>query len=362
MSNRVQSVGILFVLVCLYVPRFEENVTMRYPGQKISEYDKLKQVAPKSSKSLYSPLARDMLKTSPSRRPRLTDKYLDRFIVVPEYKLLFCYQEKVGCSMFNHLFRMLRLLHPRMSTESNTAEAVFLSSDTWFRNTPNHHNLSKSDLEEMLQDPAWTKATFFRDPATRFLSAYRSKCVLKERSKGIDHCRESFGNPWLPWGTVSFQHALGQLDQRPDQVFGNEHFAPAGTFCGGLDGTLDFYDFVHQLTTPTAPDHIHRLFATILRVDSNTSDYLIQTVVKTGGTALDRDEELLRQYYPQGLYLKGSTTQRKGHNTGSNQDHVLQDSYRDDENLRIIFDRYGKDYDLFQLPKLSLAELQIAGV
>ena len=31
-----------------------------------------------------------------------TNTLLDRFIVVPEYKLLFCYLEKTGCAMFNH--------------------------------------------------------------------------------------------------------------------------------------------------------------------------------------------------------------------------------------------------------------------
>lgn len=210
-------------------------------------------------------------------------------------------------------------------------------------------------------DSSWTKALFFRDPSTRFLSAYRSKCVLKERSRGFDHCRDSFGPPRLPWGTVSFDRAVGQLQEHPEQVFGNEHFAPAYTFCGGLDTTLDYYDFVHQLTSPTAQDRIRLLFS-ILKVDSETADYLMQNVVRTGGTALDRDEKLLRTRYSQDVTLHGSTTQQKGHNTGSNKKSALQDSYRNDRTLQIIYDHYGTDYDLFQLPRLSLEELQKAKV
>jgi hypothetical protein len=42
-------------------------------------------------------LARTSLPNEPieSPVPRLTDQFLDRFIVIPEYKLLFCYVEKV---------------------------------------------------------------------------------------------------------------------------------------------------------------------------------------------------------------------------------------------------------------------------
>eukprot|EP00538_Stauroneis_constricta_P012147 CAMPEP_0119546894 /NCGR_PEP_ID=MMETSP1352-20130426/1131_1 /TAXON_ID=265584 /ORGANISM="Stauroneis constricta, Strain CCMP1120" /LENGTH=155 /DNA_ID=CAMNT_0007591647 /DNA_START=47 /DNA_END=510 /DNA_ORIENTATION=+ len=93
----------------------------------------------------------------------LKDVWVDRFIVVPEYKLLFCYMEKVGGSMFNHLFRMLRILHPDISG----SEASLQAGHLWFRNTPHRHKKSLADLENIFKDPEWTKAVFYRDPIKR---------------------------------------------------------------------------------------------------------------------------------------------------------------------------------------------------
>ncbi len=363
--GRCQAICILLMLVGLYVLRFEGKTSLQ--GDEIVKPSYTSGVIQAtwndsedaSDTRLYSPLSRDTIALRPNHRPSLTDAHLDRFIVVPEYKLLFCYTEKVGCSMFNHLFRMLRLLHPDLL--KNREEAEYQAQGTWFRNTPSHHNISKSDLEEMLMDKSWTKAAFFRDPATRFLSAYRSKCVLNENLRRNNHCHEAFGKPKPRWSSVSFDDALFQLSHNPDQVFGDVHFAPAHRFCGGLDTTLDYYDFVHQLTTSTTPDHIERLFS-MLGVDSNTSEYLIENVVRTGGTALDRDEEFLQNLYPNGLHLLGSATQKQGHNTGSNQGNILQSSYGSDENVELMWERYSGDYDLFELPMLTLEELHRAGV
>jgi hypothetical protein len=47
-----------------------------------------------ASQSFAVPLG---IKPTATTTPHLTDRHLDRFIVVPEYKLLFCYIEKVGC-------------------------------------------------------------------------------------------------------------------------------------------------------------------------------------------------------------------------------------------------------------------------
>ena len=359
----VKILGVFLVVECLCSVQLAKKISFLYQADtdvmnssKETFVQNARYISTNSiNRTLFSLLARDSVDgVRPSKRPELTDEFLDRFIVVPEYKLLFCYVEKVGCSMFNHLFRMLRLLHPSLSFE----EAQFQAATTWFRNTPEHHHVTKSELEDMLMDPMWTKATFFRDPATRFLSAYRSKCVFEE--DGTGHCRHAFGSPHPPSTMVSFDQALLELNENPDEVFENEHFSPAHLFCGGLGTTLDYYDFVHQLRKPTSPDHIQRLLSR-LGVDSNVSEALIQNVVKTGGTALDRDQELLRERYPQEVTLRGHWTQEKEHNTGSNERNVLQDSYGGTQfGLQMIYKHYGLDYDLFQLPRLGLQELQEA--
>lgn len=364
------AVGPLLLFLVLYLLRYKGGLAIqRNKALQTEVSDGVMTVPGNISSSsvdtaqsqLYSLLSRDVKPLEPQQRPSLTDTYLDRFIVVPEYKLLFCYTEKVGCSMFNHLFRMLRLLHPNVRT--NLHEAKYLASNTWFRNTPSHHNISKSDLEDILINQSWTKAVFFRDPATRFLSAYRSKCVLHEDARRKNHCSKAFGRPVLPWGSISFDRALFKLSHNTDHVFEDEHFAPAHRFCGGLGSSLHYYDFVHQLRTTTSADDIRRLLS-IVGADPNTTDYLIDAVVRTGGTALEDDQAKLNELYPKGdyLHLSGSRTQRKDHNTGSNQGGTLESSYGNDDKLQFIWDLYKGDYDLFELPRLTLKELQVAGV
>ena len=228
-------------------------------------------------------ISRDSLPNGPktSPHPQLTGRLLQKFIVVPERKLLFCYTEKVGCSMFNHLFRMLRLSLPEVS--QNSTEASFQANFTWFRNTPKHHGLTKIQLEELLIDPAWTKAVFYRDPVTRFLSAFRSKC-----ERGHDDtpdCIRVFGKRY-----IDFDQALDRMSKSPMPM--NPHFAPASDFCGGLGATLDYYDVVHELTAETAPANVEALL-TKVGVEPKLTKSLVHDIVRTRGAAGgDKDKQL----------------------------------------------------------------------
>jgi hypothetical protein len=180
--------------------------------------------------------------TAPVDPPQLTDDLLDHFIVIPEAKLLFCYVEKVGCTMFNNLFRQLRL-----ALVPDEEEREWLSEQPWWRNTPEHHGLTRKDLEYLLVDPEWTKSVFYRDPLTRFLSGYRSKC---ERGHDRDtvHCRNEFGVLH-----ASFSEAISQMQSADHDKTHDVHWNLASNFCGGLGATLDYYDIVHELDPETAP-------------------------------------------------------------------------------------------------------------
>ncbi|CAK9048908.1 unnamed protein product [Durusdinium trenchii] len=72
---------------------------------------------------------------------KLNAHLLNRFIVVPEYRLLFCYMEKVGCQSFNLLFRNLRAARSRSSLSH---------SGIWWQNTPQKHGFDKAGLERLL--------------------------------------------------------------------------------------------------------------------------------------------------------------------------------------------------------------------
>jgi hypothetical protein len=287
--------------------------------------------------------------------------------------------------MFSHLFRMLRMAHPELSWK----ELLYQANNTWERNTPSHHNLTKSELANLLVDPHWTKATFFRAPAPRFLSAYQSKCVVQE-DRGV-HCDTAFGegggagaptttrnnkNETTTTVAVTFDDALHELSHHTDRVFSDPHFAPQSWFCGGLNHTLQYYDFIHQLRPETAPEHVRHLLET-LNVPPHIIDYLIDNVVRTGGTEIQLDQAFVRQqpHYQQlkqqqqqqppilDITLKSHATQTKAHNTGSNKGNVLQDRFHNDNHqLELIHKGYQSDYDLFQIPQLTLEELTVAGV
>jgi len=264
-----------------------------------------------------------------------TDTFLDRFIVVPEYKLLFCYIEKAGCSMFNHLFRMLRLLHPHL--QNDFAEASFQAEKTWKRNNPSHHNLTVDDLETLLQDPEWTKATFYRDPMTRFLSGYRSKCEGSDE-KGPRHCKKMFGRKH-----IGFEKAVKSLRTRP---LTNPHVLPMSYFCGGLANTLGYYDLVEELKVDTVERHIRVLFDKI-GVNASISERLITSVVHTGGTNLEGDGELVEKIYDGRIKLVGQYTQKASHNThaGSHTD----DYFKNQGMIEAIYDAYKIDYETFNI-------------
>lgn len=182
-------------------------------------------------------------------QPILTDNYLDRFIVVPEHNLLFCYIEKVGCTMFNNLFYGLQYNTPQPNPH-------------WFANSPSSHKLSKEDLEHMLLNKTWHKAVFYREPLSRFLSGYRSKC---EPGHDLDthHCHTAFGSESATF--VDAVKAIAKLDH--ELMDGRQHidihYQRQARFCGGLENTVQYYDTVEELKSSTSHDKISTLLRTI---------------------------------------------------------------------------------------------------
>jgi len=158
-------------------------------------------------------------------------RLVNRFIVVPEHKLLFCYMEKVACQSFNQAFRDLRRPYdPRMH----------IPGGTWFRNSPDRFNWTVSDVAKRLVDPAWHKAVFHRDPLERLLSAYLSKCASGGDADGRRRCRRAF--PRLEWPApfTAVVDRLGNAREDP-------HFLPQHAFCGGLRRTHHLYNTTRPL-------------------------------------------------------------------------------------------------------------------
>ena len=288
-------------------------------------------------------IAKDPMKASIKKRRDQdvlkTNTLLDRFIVVPEYKLLFCYSEKTGCAMFNHLFRMLRLLHPNLLRKEN--EIAYQAQQLWFRNTPEHHGLNKSDLEHLLLDPRWTKAVFYRDPKSRFLSAFRSKCEHRDHD-GKARCKNAFKQT-----NISFVEAMEALKspQRKEEVFSEPHFMPMSRFCGGLADSLENYDFIHELDSDTTGETVQTLFDHI-GVPANVSEALIKSIVLTGGTNFDNDQKLVRQFHKTDIPFRKEKRLKPSHHTGSSDSSVIY-QYFNEENENLVKEVYAIDYETF---------------
>jgi len=311
---------------------------------KISDTAGMTRPSGKNNVALVAPKAearidRDSLPNGPKTHPRpaLSGRLLHKFIVVPEHKLLFCFVEKVGCSMFNHLFRMLRLSRPEVA--KNATEAAYQASFTWHRNTPRHHGLKRRQLERLMIDPDWTKAVFYRDPVTRFLSAYRSKCEAGH-DKSPD-CIQVFGKRF-----ASFDEALDRMEQGP--IPENAHFALASEFCGGLRSTLDYYDVVHELDTETAPKHVEALLSKV-GVDLEMTRMLVDGIVRSRGAVGNQDKNLAARL---GVELRADNTQLKSHNTGAKKD--LCEYYSTPEKIASIMNIYREDYDVFQIAQRAV--------
>lgn len=108
-------------------------------------------------------------------------------IVLPKYKLIFFWNEKVACSYWKRLFQYL--------------QGMRHSINMYYIHTPGSNKLKylkdfkSEDVTLMMYDKQWTKATFVREPRERTLSAYLDKIVLAHYD--VSHCHEnttSFGD------------------------------------------------------------------------------------------------------------------------------------------------------------------------
>ena len=185
-------------------------------------------------------LASDHYDTDPNRLvPEIGPHYLNNFIVIPEYKLLFCYIEKVGCTSFNHLFVNLR-------------NKTWGSKDGgWYSNSPQALGLTQLDIQGMVGNPEWEKAVFYRHPLDRFLSAYKSKCEEGPHrdGDGSTHCQQALGVSGLALQnkTAAFQTVVNRIktmDNPYKKQNMDPHWAPQSEFCGGITKNIQFYQTI----------------------------------------------------------------------------------------------------------------------
>jgi len=86
-------------------------------------------------------------------------------IVLEQYKLVFCFIPKIGCTIFKQLFR-------RMEGKANWRLDPHYMGDL-----KTLRNYNASTVVEMMTSPDWTRAIFFRDPKERLLSSFLDKAL-----------------------------------------------------------------------------------------------------------------------------------------------------------------------------------------
>jgi hypothetical protein len=243
--------------------------------------------------------------------------------------------------MFNHLFRMLRLYHPDVA--KNPAEVAHLANFTWWRNTPKHHNLTKSDLEDILVNPNWTKAVFYRDPVMRFLSAFRDKCENTLVGKS-SYCKR-FAS--LGPNSSNFDSVLSQIQNGSLGLLKNPHFAFTSDFCGGLGSTIEYYDFVQELNSDT-PIHVEILLDKI-GVAPGLVRSLVDNTVRSKATNVEEDRKRAIEL---GVELGLGPSQLKSHNTDASK--ATCDYFNTRDKVKLVEELYGVDYKTLELAPRDL--------
>ena len=108
----------------------------------------------------------------------------------------------------------------------------------WFPANPSTVGLSLEAFKDRLGDASnsWRKLVVYRDPMERFLSAYRSKCLLADGDRdGRKHCHDLFR---LNDSQISVLNVASRL---PQYGHHNPHWATQTSFCGGTVGVDELH-------------------------------------------------------------------------------------------------------------------------
>lgn len=137
---------------------------------------------------------------------------LNHLLINEKYKFLFCPVQKVASTLFTQLFRRLNN-DPRWFEGSNGPVVH-----------PRPRALGGKRLMEIMNDPTWTKAIFFRDPVSRLYSAYQN-FLASNYTHRLYHLKVRRGrNVSIPWSEI--------VDDVAVHGHTNIHWNPQTHFCG----------------------------------------------------------------------------------------------------------------------------------
>ena len=157
--------------------------------------------------------------------------------VMPELRLLSCMIDKNGVTL------QTALVH--VATNSTLAHARSIDTRTFWVGL---RRVAEADILPLLKDTRWRSSLVWRDPVERWLSAYNSKCLLKDFD-GHMHCHKWLGlSDGLPNAPTHTSVLAAQRNKTNDMhpCSWNSHWAPQHCSCG-LDNLLRTANISHVI-------------------------------------------------------------------------------------------------------------------
>mmetsp|Transcript_4917 Transcript_4917/g.8283 ORF Transcript_4917/g.8283 Transcript_4917/m.8283 type:complete len:267 (+) Transcript_4917:213-1013(+) len=134
----------------------------------------------------------------------------DRVKLMVSAKTFICGIEKCGITTAEHVAQLVN------------GDETF----EWYQSSPQKHNVSFDAYLALLNNSLWQSVIIYRDPIVRFISAYNSKCLLRD-SDGRRNCHDVFR---LSASHISLEAVAARL---PKYGYSNPHWIPQSHFCGG---------------------------------------------------------------------------------------------------------------------------------
>ena len=168
------------------------------------------------------------------------ESFENHFFFIPKAKLLFCGIPKVGITEWQKFLRYtlgardyLSIPHMKFDKDIFTLR-----------------KLSLKKAQSLMNDPSWTKAVFFRDPATRLLSAYLNKVAGKPTGR-TQFQKFKFEGP-APTN-ITFETFVDLVTMENQgcgavgaQFCSDPHWRPQTLTCG-IDYLLPHFDFIGNI-------------------------------------------------------------------------------------------------------------------
>ena len=237
--------------------------------------------------------------------------------VVQSHKLVFFFIPKVACTVWKQLFRRMEGYDNWIGKNTNIHDPL-LNGLKYL----NYYSLE--DATRMMNDPAYTKAIFVRDPKDRFLSAFLDKGLQLDGRHVIDKCCRTDKQCWpIPNRSLANFFELTKVCRdahwQPMHERLDLKYLPLIDFVGSMDNQQD--DARHLLQTIGAWE------------DFGAS-----------GWGINGTEQIFQS--------KSSVTHATSSSASNAWDRMKK--YYTPELERAVEERFAGDYDTFHLPRKQI--------